>query len=369
MSDVKKNILIVEDDEHWKKTLTALCQRTHQKLYQASGNIIQVATVKDAVQVLETERIHFASVDLNLQEDEIDTKDPGGLTVLKEIHDRKLDTVAIVVSGEHDPEFSAIAKKYGVLTFQQKDKLSFPQTYLIAVEAALLYSEAKALLDDENYPEALRQWQMAKTVVRPIETERHGANDWTFPIDIEAAYHADFKHSVSHLPTSLLIEDEFRSLFLQDQWILFYIEIVHLSAFAESQGLPQAEVLLRITKSLIEKHFTLQPEQRDFFGQTSDDIFVIASNQLAQTSDEELEPLMEIVTQKFAQEAKPHYDFKTREQGRMSYEDLTGETQTSPLAYLTIATIRGERNTFKGFDLGGDIRDLDRVARRTLRDR
>ena len=378
MSETVKTMLIIEDDERWKDTLEQLCRKSHQKLYGNAGNVIHVSGVDEALQAIRTQPIHFASVDLNLKGDPKGTKDPSGLELLKEIYTRKLNTVSIVVSGEYDPDFSALSKKYGVLTFQQKSKPTFAPTYITAVEAALRFVEAKTLLDEEKYKEALAKWQELQTVVKPIEGE--GAEDWTYPVDIEEVYQNTFRHPVTHLPSSQLIEDEFSQLVTKESWLLLYLKIKHLAAFAASQGHMPEEALLRETKKVIEQELAAHHLQPAFTGQTSDNIFVVALDALP-TPAGQMQTIPAFITnvkKRFDQDSLPHYDYATRERGHIDYKNREGKAQSSPFAALNIGLIKGHFDKFAVGQLSdndeltfsaaeyGDIRDIDRTIRQAL---
>lgn len=378
MSEIMKTMLIIEDEEDWKDTIAELCQGAHERLYGNAGKLIEVSSIKEAMRTLEKQPIHFASVDLNLKGEDEDSINPGGLRVLQEIYRKKLSTVSIVVSAERDPNFSAISKKYGVLTFQQKNKPGFAATYQTAVEAAFLYVEAKELLDREMYRAALDKWRQAKNVVKPIEEAGGKAVDWSFPLDIEEEYRARFRHSATRLPTSRIIEDKLADLASKDEWLLFYIEIEHLDAFDKSQGhLLPVNTLLIDTKGLLQEVFTGQTSEGIFMGQTSDNIFVVISGVIS--SNKQIKILIENLKKRFDQASLRHYDNRTRERGKIEYEDRDGNRQISPLASLNIGFVKGQKNKFfkgwlnKSGDVEcsdtdyGDIVDIDNAARQALR--
>jgi ActR/RegA family two-component response regulator len=373
-----KTMLIVEDRPQWQNTIAYLCRQVHKKLYDNPGKVVVVSSIGEATNELEKRTVHFASVDLNLEGDTRGTKDPSGLKVLEKIEKMGLDTVSIVVSGEYDPEFAAVSKKYKALTFQKKSKADFPPTYLAAVEAALLYVEAKELLDAGKYGESLKKWKQAQEVVKPIE--RSGAKDWTFPIDIEEKYKSQFRHPITTLPTTLLIEDEIRRLIFQDNdWILFYIQIEHLDAFSESQGQPQTDVLLRTTKDLLQKVFAVQSIKVSFFGQKIKDNIFVVSSEVSNLEDKKIKDLIENLKKEFDEESLPFYDYVTREERReMLYKDKQGNRQTSPLASLKVGFVKDRGNEFvRGYvnDAGdviygkveqGDVQLIDEAAEKAL---
>lgn len=381
MSETVKTMLIIEDHKGWQEKIATLCQRAHKKLYGNEGTTIKVSNVEKALYELKKRPIHLASVDLRLEGDAQNTKDLGGLQFLQEIYSKKLGTVSIVVSGEYDPDLSAVSKKYGVLTFQQKDKPRFPVTFLKAVEAGLLYVEARELLDEGKYKASLAKWKQAKDVARLIEEEVADAKDWTFPVDIEEEYQARFKHPITRLPTSLRIEDKLAELVSRDKWILFYIEIKHLDAFVESQGHIQEEILLKDTNTkLIQEAFANQISKGSFIGQTSDNIFAVILHVTPNLRDDQIKVLIEEIKNRFESEVSlPHYDFWTRQRGEIEYEDKDGNRRTSPLVSLAVGFVRGQRNKFRrgwlnesgdveyGNPEDGDIRDIDRAARLALR--
>jgi GGDEF domain-containing protein/ActR/RegA family two-component response regulator len=373
MSELVRTILIVEDQERWQNRIKRYCQSVHKELYGTDAEIIAVSNRTDAIAELKSHPvIHFASIDLNLAEDIPSERQPGGLQLLKEMRSHSPKTVSIVVSGEFNMKFPAISKKYGVLTFQQKND-EFYDTYMTALKAALLYVDARELFDQEDYRNALDKWQQAKAVVKPIEETV--AEDWSFPTDIEREienlererYRASVTHSVTGLPTSKLIEKELAKLLSQtDEWLLFYIEIKNLDAFTQSQGRSQADALLEVTKDIIKNAFIGQNWPVNFFGQTSDDIFVVTSNDLSR-SKHALDELVKDIKDNFDTFSLLHYDRCTRERGKITYTDVNGVQKEVPLASLIIGIVQEQRNKSERFGSYSDIRQLDKVARDAAR--
>lgn len=366
MSETIRTMLIIEDQEGWSKRIKRYCQRVHRELYGTDGKIISASGYADAVRQLQTHPvIHFASIDLNLEEDDPDEKNPGGLQLLEEIQKREMETVSIVVSGETARRFLGISKARGVLTFQEKskdDNNTFRQTYLTAVKAALLYVDAKEALYKGAYNEALQKWHEANAVVKPLQETDGGAEDWSFPVDIEKD-RIKHLHLVSGLPTTRLINKELTALVNQkDPWWLFYIKIDNLDIFTNCQGSDATDGLIIATRNLIYDTFTEKGWPPRFFGQTSDNIFIVSCNTLSHTN-QEVNELVKSVKEKFATSSLIHYDRRTRERGTLIYTDQNNEEKTVPLPSLSIGVIKEERTVSDRFEQSyTDVRELDNLA-------
>jgi GGDEF domain-containing protein len=357
MSGDVKTILIVEDEKKWKDSLALLCQKAHKKVYGNAGNIIAVSTLDEARHELKKQRVHFASVDLNLEEDAKGSKDPGGLRLLAEIYKKKLGTVSIVVSGEYNPDFAAISKKYGALTFQQKREHTFPLTYLTAVEAAFLYTEAKELLDKGKYNEARTKWMQAKEVIKPIGEFGGEAGDWTFPVDIEQKYRDNFKHPITHLPTSLLIEEQIKIVKESaEAWTLLYFGIRNINAFKEVYGPIQVNDVLIFLTDIMRETVEAQGTPNDFIGQVSDNDFIII------TTPEAAPLICTTITQRFNEESGTFYSFPDRERGTINYKDIDGASQKAGFMKISVGIVSSKDGPF------GDIMQITEDAAKNRRE-
>ena len=99
-------ILLVEDDLRFAQSM--------QRLLGGAGYEVRVAhTGTDAQAMLGTEPFHLALVDMNLP-------DMSGHEIIKDIHDRKLNMAAIVVSGETEIDAAINALRAGALDFVRK---------------------------------------------------------------------------------------------------------------------------------------------------------------------------------------------------------------------------------------------------------
>lgn len=378
MSNIVKTILVVEDEADWKDTITEYCQEAHEKLYGNGGKILTASNASEAINLLEKHPIHFVSVDLNLKGDK-DVNLPGGLQVLREIYDKKLNISSIVVSGQRAPKFPAISKKYGALTFQEKNNPEFEKIFITAVKAALVYTEAREFLNGGIYGAALAKWREAINMVKQIEENIGSVEDWSFPLDI-GTYLSDFKHPITHLPTSRLIEAELSKLLSEKEWLLFYLEIEHLDAFADSQGHLQRNTLLETTRDLIGEIFAEQISKSFFLGQTDDNIFVIAVSDIS-LNNEQVKVFIQKIKTGFDEKSLPHYDEFSinKEMRQIKYEDKYGNECISPFANLNVSLVRGQKSQFRGSQLEksgvfkygdiveyGNTRDIDKAARDTL---
>ena len=331
MSNTKRRMLIVEDDELWQETNADSCEAVHEKLYGNKGEIIIAANLPEALRVLNETPPDFASVDLNLEGTEY-TEDPGGLKVLEEIKTKKLKTISIVMSGENDPYFWGKSIEYRALTFQKKGE----EIYEPAVEAALLYIEAIDLLDNKNYNAALKKWSQAKETIVPIQNKKRSI--WSFPSDIEDEYRKIFTHRTIELPIGELINDEIRRLFALDEWWLFYIEIKHLDHFIKKEKPSQErlDTLLVKTKELLEEYFVKQISREIFLGLTIDNIFVLTLT-ASSLSEKKIKELVTNVKESFDKdEPSKYYSIK-------NLEEITNEDMMMTLA---VGFAKGEKRNF-----------------------
>lgn len=114
-------ILLVEDDIAFARSL-------HRLLSGAGFDVTMAHTGSDARTLLAEEVFHLALVDMNLP-------DASGHEIIKEIRDRKLNTAAIVVSGETEIDAAINALRAGALDFVRKP--AEPALLLHAVRRAI----------------------------------------------------------------------------------------------------------------------------------------------------------------------------------------------------------------------------------------
>lgn len=335
MSNIKRTMLIVEDEEPWQDTIAMICEAVHEKLYGNKGKIVIAANLDEAIRVLNETPPDFASVDLNLEGTK-QVKDPGGLKVLKAIETLKLKTVSIVVSGENNPHFWAISKRYHALTFQQKIK-GFEEIFDPAVEAALLYMDARDLLDNNSYKAALEKWAQAKETIFLVQKNEETKDLWSFPLDIEEEYRARFKyHSVTGLPTQELVNDELKRLFTLDEWWLFYIEIKHLNKFIENEGYQKVGPVLLSTQNLLEENFIKNLSGEVFWGHTIDNIFVLTVTN-SSLSDKKIKDLVTSAKKAFDNDRPSKYYDNMKNLGETDEEMMT----------LAVGFAKGEKHSLK----------------------
>ena len=104
----KIRVLIVEDEESFLDVLTKILQSTDR------FTVVPFQTGEDALGALTTSQFDVVILDLKL---------PGmsGLNVLQWIHEQKLDTPVIVLTGTGSEFVAAETMKYGAYDYVTKD--------------------------------------------------------------------------------------------------------------------------------------------------------------------------------------------------------------------------------------------------------
>jgi len=191
-----------------------------------------------------------------------------------------------------------------------------------------------------------------------------GADDYiTKPFDIEElklrvqgamrrAEATSLTDPTTGLPSAKLIEEQLKQLVVRDNWVLIYIVINHIDAFTETQDIVARDDFLRFVAMNLNETVEAYGTANDFIGHTSgNDFMVVTQPALAQTIKHEF-------SQRFEPGVGTFYDFRTREQGRVSYIDRDGNKQEAPLMDLSIGLLAAAEGPFP------DIRLLAAEARR-----
>ncbi len=179
-----------------------------------------------------------------------------------------------------------------------------------------------------------------------------GADDYiTKPFDIEElklrvegtirrSLREALTHPVTNLPAGKLIEEQLKSVKDTQSWTLLYFGIRNINAFKEIAGPIQVnEILLflaDIMRETIEAHGTMN----DFIGQASDNDFIII------TTSETAPTICKTIVQRFDDESNVFYPFSVREAGKVSYQDIDGNTKEADLMKLAVGVVTSDNGPF-----------------------
>jgi CheY-like chemotaxis protein len=180
-----------------------------------------------------------------------------------------------------------------------------------------------------------------------------GADDYiTKPFDIEElklrvegairrSMREALTHPVTNLPAGKLIEEHLKRIKESTEpWRLLYFGIRNVNAFKEAVGpIHVNEVLIflaDIMREALEAHGTMN----DFIGQASDNDFIII------TTPESAPAICKAVTQRFDSECNVFYPFRFREAGKVTFEDIDGETKEADFMKLVVGVVSSEQGPF-----------------------
>jgi ActR/RegA family two-component response regulator len=134
---MRGKVLVVEDNLTWSK-------RLKETLEESGFYVIVKKTKVEALEILEKEYFHFATIDLQLDENTLDDKKFEGWEVMKKIVNKGLtDKMPIMVltgfpgDEENVNKIKALRKEYNADFFVEKakwDKKEFIDTVIRAVE-------------------------------------------------------------------------------------------------------------------------------------------------------------------------------------------------------------------------------------------
>lgn len=270
MTLIKQTILIVEDDKDLMEQYKIYCQLAITSLIDINRNNIEVKSannVEQAVKIIEQENIVFISVDLALLSSEKNLSDadryaglePGGMQILKFLHDKQYHPISIVVSGETLVSYPKDAlQKYGVFGYYQKSDIRLFEEYQHALRAALFYAKAKGLISDiKSYKIGIHNLDIAKdewgkAVQEAVEAN---ASEKSFPVNLEVEINLLYKEidSGSKIPSHEWTENVLRHLIMKkenEDWTLIQFMIGNFSLYIKAQQSQLNSLLSFISKSL-----------------------------------------------------------------------------------------------------------------------
>jgi CheY-like chemotaxis protein len=167
-------ILILDDDPDINAQHQLLCRWALRELRteglaldDGADNITSAYTLAAAQTVIDTGRVDCVLMDIALGSHEEGRSeaerrllgDPGGIQLLRHIHQLPRQPLMLVISGEKLPSYYVDAlSRYGVLAFYPKDDPNLPEKIRQAVKAVLWYRAALAHTDRQLQ---LQAWENA----------------------------------------------------------------------------------------------------------------------------------------------------------------------------------------------------------------
>lgn len=180
-----------------------------------------------------------------------------------------------------------------------------------------------------------------------------GADDYiTKPFDIEElklrvegairrSQREALTHPTTNLPAGKLIEEQLKKIKDAEMaWIFLYMGVRNVGAFREVAGPIQVNEVLMfladIMRETVEAHGTMD----DFIGQASDTDFIII------TTPEAAPTICSTITSRFEEEVGVFYPFSAREAGKVTYEDIDGQTHEADLMKIAVGTVSSDEGPF-----------------------
>jgi PleD family two-component response regulator len=188
-----------------------------------------------------------------------------------------------------------------------------------------------------------------------------GADDYiTKPFDIEElrlrvqnamkrAHDISLTDPTTGLPSGKLIEEQLKRLMNRSNWAILYLGINAIDVFNNVYGFIAKDDVLRFTGLIMGEVIDELGTAQDFIGLIGGDDFIII------TTLENVDAIKERLEGRFAEEVVTFYDFKTREQGFVSYVDSSGNDRQAPLMSLNVGKVSSEDGPFT------DIRQITEV--------
>lgn len=180
-----------------------------------------------------------------------------------------------------------------------------------------------------------------------------GADDYiTKPFDIEElklrvegairrSKREALTHPVTNLPAGKLIEEQLKQVKdSTSSWKLLYFGIRNGNAFKEALGPIHVNEVLVFLADLMREAVETFGTINDFIGQASDNDFIII------TSLEGGSKICQTVVQRFNEEVQVFYDFRSREVGKLVYQDIDGETREADFMNLVVGVVSSEDGPF-----------------------
>ncbi len=271
MANEKRTILIVEDDKDLNEQYRMFCQLALASLPELSivntYEIRPAYSFEEAIDMLRTDTVDFISVDLALDrregglkdKDRIAGNEPGGMRLLKQIHQQARQPIVVVVSGETLLSYARDAlQNYDALAYFQKGQPGFEEDYLYTVQSALTFMEGERLLDRVEasladpgaFDRAENFWRITKELAAHANlSERHFPENLDARISgIRARYYPG-----TPIPGETWTKDYLRkNIFRTNRWVLFQASIGNFETFAAGQA-SQVAPLLTFLADLIDQ--------------------------------------------------------------------------------------------------------------------
>lgn len=199
-----------------------------------------------------------------------------------------------------------------------------------------------------------------------------GADDYiTKPFDIEelklriqnaiaTAQRGKQMDATSGLPLGSLIEEHLRTLMQsQHDWTYIDIKINNFSMFSEVYGWTAGDEVVRFMTLLLGEVIDSHGTPDDYPGHPGRDNFVLI------THTDNLEPLLEHFTERFATDIQQHYSFIDRERGYMLVPGDDGRDQRVELMVVSVGMVSTRTHQFSDIREVTELAAEDRRRRRT----
>lgn len=190
-----------------------------------------------------------------------------------------------------------------------------------------------------------------------------GADDYiTKPFDIEelklriqnaiaTAQRGKQMDATSALPLGSLIEDHLRTLMQeQREWTYIDIKINNFTMFSEVYGWTAGDEVVRFMTLLLSEVIDSYGTSDDYPGHPGRDNFVLI------THSQQLDALVEKLTERFSSEIKQHYSFIDRERGYMLVPGEGANESRVELMNLSVGIVGTRTHQFS------DIREVTELA-------
>jgi PleD family two-component response regulator len=214
---------------------------------------------------------------------------------------------------------------------------SNPMTKHIAV----IFLTQKALKDDKLMGLELGA---VDYITKPFDTEELKLRVQNIMREIQQKRSTD---RVTGLPSSRLIEDQFRLLLRRKNWALMYIGISGYGSFKETYGLGLADMVLRITANTLLEAVRKLGTADDFVGHVGEDNFVVT------TVPARAQALMDRI--------KGDFKSALKDLGTVIEQERGEQQDAIPLLDLSMGLLTSKKEAFT------DIRELAEAAAQVRR--
>ena len=258
MPSQERTLLIVEDQDDISAQLAVACQHVLQALSsklptRPTGVVKQAKNYQQAKTILKEQPIDFISIDIalskqeeGLQANDLARKAPGGMALLRELQEIERPPIAVMVSGETQPDyFIKSLGKYGALAFYRKP-ISFNE-YMSAVRAALWYWDAVELVS-QDIKVAQDCWKQALKAAKAANLDTSH-----FPTQVGQKIKS-LTHPITQLPDVDWTENKLRkkAILDRDEWVFTRVIIKGFEDFVEKYKSQEKGIFNRIA-SLLKK--------------------------------------------------------------------------------------------------------------------